>query len=61
MAEKYDAQGFRDKVEAVNKYLLDLGEPAISRDKSGAYASTGYAWQYIVDGVNLVFDGWTWT
>jgi len=55
---KFDAAGFREKVEAINKYLLDCGEAAISRDTSGPYKSTGYAWQYIVDGVNSAFDGW---
>jgi len=55
---KFDAAGFREKVAEVNKYLLDCGEAAISRDTSGPYKSTGYAWQYIVDGVNSAFDGW---
>ena len=58
MSEKFDAAGFREKIEAINKYLLDCDEAAISRDTSGPYKSTGYAWQYIVDAVNSVFDGW---
>lgn len=58
MTEKFDAAGFRKKVAEVNKILEGQGEAAISSDKSGAYSSTGYTWQYIADAVNEVFDGW---
>jgi len=51
-------KSFKAKVAEVNKKLDAFGSEAISKDTSGAYGATGYAWQYMVDAVNEVFDGW---